>query len=73
MLQRWIKVLTVIVLAQCLLACTVVKPWERGVLARPEMAWTNDILESRLESHIYWSKEASSGGSSAAGGGCGCN
>lgn len=53
--------------------CTAVQPWEREVLTRPEMAWTTDSMDSTLEAHIYFSKEASSGGSSSAGGGCGCN
>jgi len=53
--------------------CVEVRPWERGYLARDEMAWASDPLESALNDHIFFSKEASSGGSSAAGGGCGCN
>ncbi len=56
-----------------LVSCTQVRPWERGNLARPEMAWQADPLESALNDHIFFSKEASSGGSTAAGGGCGCN
>lgn len=54
-------------------SCTQVKPWERGYLAKEEMAWRTDPLEGALNDHIFFSKEASSGGSSAAGGGCGCN
>ena len=54
-------------------ACTEVQAWERGYLARQEMAWEADPLEGALNDHIFFSKEASSGGSSAAGGGCGCN
>ncbi|MEX2132110.1 MAG: DUF4266 domain-containing protein [Pseudohongiellaceae bacterium] len=54
-------------------ACTPVQPWERGYLAKNEMAWQPDGLEAALNKHIFFSKEASSGGSSAAGGGCGCN
>ena len=53
--------------------CQQVKPWERGYLAKTEMAWSSDPLESLLQDHIFFSKEASSGGDSAAGGGCGCN
>jgi len=56
-----------------LISCTQVQPWERGYLARDEMAWEADGLETTLNQHIFFSKEASSGGSSAAGGGCGCN
>jgi hypothetical protein len=53
--------------------CTQVRPWERGYLAKEEMAWDRDVLERQLNDHIFFSKEASSGGNSAAGGGCGCN
>lgn len=52
---------------------TPVKPWERGYLSKPEMAWSADSMQSTLQSHIYFAKEAASGGGSAGGGGCGCN
>ncbi|MEW8507884.1 MAG: DUF4266 domain-containing protein [Candidatus Thiodiazotropha sp.] len=32
-----------------------------------------DPIEASLDDHIYFSKEASSGGRGFAGGGCGCN
>jgi hypothetical protein len=54
-------------------ACTPVAAWERGTLARDEMALNADPLEQSLDNHIYFSKEASSGSNSASGGGCGCN
>lgn len=60
----------------CLVAlsgCTTVQPWERGVLAKEEMGWSPNRLEATLDSHVYFSKEASFGGGAAAGGGCGCN
>jgi len=50
-----------------------VEPWERNILAKPEMALNSDPLTSALDDHIYFSKEASSGGRSFGGGGCGCN
>jgi len=56
-----------------LVSCADVRAWERGYLAREEMAWAPDALESSLNDHIFFSKEAPSGGNSAAGGGCGCN
>ena len=62
-----------ILLLVALTGCETVQPWERGTLARDEMQWQPDTMEARLESQIYSSKEASSGGSGAAGGGCGCN
>lgn len=47
--------------------------WEKGHLARPEMGFEGDGLESRFIDHVYASKEAASGGASASGAGCGCN
>lgn len=47
--------------------------WERGHLARPDMALQPDPLEARLQQHLYSSKENATGGSSIGGGGCGCN
>ncbi|MEP4146217.1 MAG: DUF4266 domain-containing protein [Halioglobus sp.] len=63
----------VAMLTLLLCACETVEPWERGTLAKPEMQWETDIMESRLQGQVYTSKEAASGGSGAAGGGCGCN
>ncbi|MGB5257111.1 MAG: DUF4266 domain-containing protein [Woeseiaceae bacterium] len=50
-----------------------VQPWERDVLAKAEMQLTTDELEAATDDHIYFSKEASSGGRGFGGGGCGCN
>ena len=50
-----------------------VAPWERGYLADPAMQWQRSPREATFAGHVYTSKEASSGGSGAAGGGCGCN
>lgn len=50
-----------------------VQPWEKGNLARPEMAFDSDPLRQAFMEHVYASKEAASGGNSAAGVGCGCN
>jgi hypothetical protein len=50
-----------------------VKPWQRDVLVREEMQLDSDPLDAAIDAHLYFSKEASSGGRSFAGGGCGCN
>ena len=50
-----------------------VQPWERDILAKPEMALTSSPVTAALDDHIYFSKEASSGGRGFGGGGCGCN
>lgn len=56
-------------------ACTSlgVEPWERDVLAKEEMQLVTDPVEDSIDDHIYFSKEASSGGRGFGGGGCGCN
>lgn len=53
--------------------CTPVKAYQRGHLAKPEMSWKPLVQQAQLNDHIYFSKEASAGGTQAAGGGCGCN
>jgi hypothetical protein len=50
-----------------------VNPWQKGVLARPEMTFETDRLENAYNEHTYFSKEAASGGAGVGGGGCGCN
>jgi hypothetical protein len=50
-----------------------VKPWQREILARPEMALTANPMDAAIDEHIYFSKEAASGGRGFGGGGCGCN
>jgi hypothetical protein len=50
-----------------------VEPWERDILAKEEMQLTTDAAEAAADDHIYFSKEASSGGRGFGGGGCGCN
>lgn len=59
--------------AAALPGCTTVQPWERDVLARPEMSLDAYPLDAAIDDHIYFSKEASSGGRGFGGGGCGCN
>jgi hypothetical protein len=69
-----IKLLSLALCALLLNACSVnVKPWERGNLAKPAMTFGGDGLVEDTDDHIYFSKEASSGGRSIAAGGCGCN
>jgi hypothetical protein len=53
--------------------CSSVKPWERGVLADPLMNRDRDPLGLALAEHMYFSREATSGGAGVGGGGCGCN
>ena len=50
-----------------------VKPWDKDILAKQSMRPVSDYFENFYDEHIYFSKEASSGGQSVGGGGCGCN
>lgn len=50
-----------------------VKPWEHDLLAQEAMQVDPNPMQSSFDDHIYFSKEASSGGRSFGGGGCGCN
>ncbi|HEY2683141.1 MAG TPA: DUF4266 domain-containing protein [Steroidobacteraceae bacterium] len=50
-----------------------VRPWQRDILARDEMQLNAHPIDAAIDDHLYFSKEASSGGRSYAGGGCGCN
>jgi hypothetical protein len=59
--------------AGTLAGCAGVEAWDRDVLARPDMQIVNDPIEAASDEHIYFSKEASSGGQGFGGGGCGCN
>ena len=54
-------------------ACTTVKPWDREMLSRQDMAFDPDPLETSRRNHIYFSKEATPPGGAGGGGGCGCN
>lgn len=56
-------------------ACSLepVQPWDRDILAQQKMQLVADPLETYLDEHMYFSKEASSGGQGVGGGGCGCN
>jgi hypothetical protein len=70
---RWVAL---VVCAWVLGGCATLappQPWEKGTLARPEMQFDPDPLDTRITQHIYASKEAATGGYGAGGGGCGCN
>jgi len=76
-MKRVNRIVAIVSIAAVMLAsgCSSVgvKPWERDLLAKPDMALNANGLDDGLDDHIYFSKEASSGGRSFGGGGCGCN
>lgn len=71
---RWIIVGLALALAGCAgLKPAPVKPWEKESLSHPGMQPIENTLISSCDDHIYFSREASKGGRSFGGGGCGCN
>ena len=70
--SRWICLLLA---AVGLLAagCQHVNPWERGALADPVMSPDRIPLANMMTEHMWFSREAASGGAGVGGGGCGCN
>ena len=70
--------LRILGLALALLVCALggcarVQPWERELLADPRMQPDANPVSASIDDHVYFSKEASSGGRGFGGGGCGCN
>ncbi|HZK79982.1 MAG TPA: DUF4266 domain-containing protein [Humisphaera sp.] len=53
--------------------CVPVKSWQRGTLADPIMQADRNPLGYSLIDHVFFSREAASGGRSVGGSGCGCN
>jgi len=72
------KTIRITLIALSLLSVTAcstmgVKVWERGTLAEEEMQFGSASVDDTIDDHVYFSKEASSGGRGFGGGGCGCN
>ena len=53
--------------------CTNAKPWQRGILSDLTMRADRDPLGTAYAEHVYFSREAATGGGGVGGGGCGCN
>jgi hypothetical protein len=72
---RGFVAVTAVAASMMLGACGTVgpKPWERDLMARPEMALDAAPVDSAIDDHVYFSKEGASGGRGFGGGGCGCN
>ncbi len=53
--------------------CQSVQPWEKGLLADYSMRADRDSMHDAMSEHIYFSREATSGGRGVGASGCGCN
>ncbi len=60
LLALLLSVLTAIAVGGC--AGLGAEPWERDLLAEPGMQIDPDVIATALDEHIYFSKEASTGG-----------
>ncbi len=52
--------------------CAQIAPWERGNLAKPQMAMDLYPMLNEMRGHNFGSREAGSVSGSGGGGGCGC-
>lgn len=50
-----------------------VRPWEREAFAHYTMRSDRDPLATTMSEHVYFSREAATGGRGVKGSGCGCN
>jgi hypothetical protein len=53
--------------------CAHVAAYERGSLADYTMRADRDPLDDTFREHVFFTREAASGGRGVGGGGCGCN
>jgi hypothetical protein len=69
-----LAVLGALILGGCTTASAIrVRPWERGALADDTMNPDRDSLGTAMTEHVYFAREAASGGRGVGGSGCGCN
>jgi hypothetical protein len=68
-----VRFLLLVALSLTLCQCTQVLPWQRGKLADYTMRPDRDVLGLAMNEHLFFSREAASGGRGIGGGGCGCN
>ncbi len=73
--HQGLRALMAMTMILALAACSSVgvKPWERDLMAKPEMTLDASAIDASMDDHVYFSKEAASGGKGFGGGGCGCN
>jgi hypothetical protein len=71
--RRLVRHLLLLPLCAALAGCSAVAPWERGRLAKPQMASEPEPLQRALRDHVHESREAGAGSGIGRGGGCGCD
>ena len=71
--MKTFRLLFLLALGGLNVACTSVKPWQRGNLADYTMRSDRDPLTKSIAEHVWFTREAFAGGRGVGGGGCGCN
>ena len=71
--MRRLLLLLTLASAAGLTGCVRVRPYEREYLSVPAMDPQAEAVENAFRQHWQGSREGSTGGFGAAGGGCGCN
>lgn len=72
-LQALKSIVFYILIGALLASCTKVRFNERERLSQSDMVFDSNPLQSKLENHVYNSREGATGAfSSGGGGGCGC-
>lgn len=72
-MKRLLLIAGVVAVALSGSGCANVKPWERSTLADYTMRADRDPITNANSEHMWFSREAASGGRGVGGGGCGCN
>ena len=72
-MKRSLAMAASVALALALGACAPVAPYQRGYLARDDMALDASPGTLKVLETTFASKEAARGGAGVGGGGCGCN
>lgn len=71
---KWLPIVFLVPIATLFTTgCATVQPWERDQLADYTMQMDKDPLSITFAEHMWFSREAASGGRGVGGGGCGCN
>ena len=73
MIIKTIIKLNTVVLLVIFGGCASVKPWEMATFGTYIMRADRDPIDNTFAEHVYFTREASSGGRGLGGGGCGCN
>lgn len=70
---RWLQVVSLITALVSIAGCTRVRPYERELLAHPQMQAAPSPEVERSEEHVREVREGTAGATGNPGGGCGCN